>query len=171
MHNFKNFEELEDIEKENIKLIISKGYKLIGYTQMYFEETYVFETEEDAIKAYNEFEQTTDGDWIGNIVGWWLSLEQYDNNIKEYIGTMGREPFPMLKIEHIETQHTLCEKLRNLTGAGLMLCKKALNNTNNDLDKAQEYIEKYLKSGKVLVNKQSNIDLEDDYKPMGGFAE
>ncbi len=70
--------------QNNIDLLKSKGYNVIAVTQMCFEDVYVFETNEEATKAYNKFERDEDGDWIGEIVGWWYGKDEFIQSVKEY---------------------------------------------------------------------------------------
>ena len=70
--------------KNDIDKLKANGYKLIAVSQMYFEDTFVFETKDEAIKAYHQFERDEKNEWIGEIVGWWYSKEDFEKVVKEY---------------------------------------------------------------------------------------
>lgn len=80
MNHNKDFEFLQD----DIYLIVSNGYKPIAVTQIYMEDTFVFETEEEAKRAYHQFEKSESGQRIGEIIGWWYGKEQFLETVKEY---------------------------------------------------------------------------------------
>ena len=70
--------------KNDIDNLKANGYKLIAVSQMYFEDTFVFETEDEAIKAYHQFERDEKNEWIGEIVGWWYGRKDFEKKVKEY---------------------------------------------------------------------------------------
>lgn len=67
-----------------LDLLLFKGYKPIAVSQIYMEDTYVFETAEEAKQAYNEFERSIEGKWIGEIMGWWYGKETFLEAVKDY---------------------------------------------------------------------------------------
>ena len=75
--------ELEHFQ-EDIDLLVSNGYKPIAVTQIYMEDAFVFETAEEAKKAYHQFERSITGKWIGEIAGWWYGKELFLETVKEY---------------------------------------------------------------------------------------
>jgi ribosomal protein L10 len=75
--------ELKDFQKE-IELLKSVGFNPIGVTQIHFEKTFVFETEEEARKAYRQFERNEKEEWIGEVVGWYYGKEEFLKAIVEY---------------------------------------------------------------------------------------
>lgn len=65
--------------EEDIKLIESEGFKVIAVTQMYMEDTFVFETKEDANKAYEIFEKNN-----LRICAWWYGKDDFIKAVEEY---------------------------------------------------------------------------------------
>lgn len=55
------------------------GFKPIGFSQMYLETTYIFETEEEANKAYNELEVDR-----GLVCGWFYSDIDFKKEKEKY---------------------------------------------------------------------------------------
>ena len=70
--------------QSNIDKLKENGYNPIAVSQMYFEDTFVFETEEEAKKAYQQFEIDENEKWIGDISGWWYGKEDFIKTVKEY---------------------------------------------------------------------------------------
>lgn len=70
--------------KNNIDILKRHGFNCIGVSQMYLEDTYIFETKEEATKAYRQFERDENENWIGKIAGWWYSKEDFDSTVIEY---------------------------------------------------------------------------------------
>ena len=73
--------------KTEIDLIKSNGFKLIGVSMLYLENTFIFESDEEANNAFNFFEKENN-----LIQGWWydrnsfLSIKQeYENKMKANI--------------------------------------------------------------------------------------
>lgn len=56
---------------EIIEKISAAGFKIVNILDTPGEFTYLFETKEDATRAYHTFERDIDGNWIRKIVGWW----------------------------------------------------------------------------------------------------
>ena len=74
---------LSDFQND-INKLKANGYNPIAVSQMYFEDTFVFETKEEATMAYRQFERDEEEKWIGEIVGWWYSKEDFEKTVKEY---------------------------------------------------------------------------------------
>jgi cobalamin biosynthesis Co2+ chelatase CbiK len=74
---------LSDFQSDIDKLK-ANGYKPIAVSQMYLEDTFVFETKNEATRAYRQFERDEKEEWIGEIVGWWYSKEDFEKTVKEY---------------------------------------------------------------------------------------
>ena len=74
---------LEDFE-ESINLLKSNGFNPIGVTQIYLEHTFIFETDEEATKVYQQFERNEKEEWIGEIVGWFYGKEKFLETKKQY---------------------------------------------------------------------------------------
>ncbi len=72
---------ISDFQKEIDKLR-ANGYNPIAVSQMYLEDVFVFETDEEATNAYRQFER--DEEWIGNIDGWWFSKEEFTQEVNKY---------------------------------------------------------------------------------------
>lgn len=79
--------------QESIDLLIVNGYKPIAVSQLMFEDVFVFETDEEATKAYNQFERNSDGKLIGIIVGWWYSKNDFLEEVKDYETTTNLKVF------------------------------------------------------------------------------
>ena len=62
----------------------------------------------------------------------------------------------------------MVKELREMTGAGMMDCKKALNETNGDMDAAIEYLRKngeakaVKKAGRIAAEGIVMVDVKDD---------
>lgn len=72
-------EEILNNNRDNISLLKSLGYNPIGVSQMLFEDTFVFETEEEAKKAYEHAEVE-----LKMIQGWFYSKEGYSKAVEDY---------------------------------------------------------------------------------------
>jgi hypothetical protein len=70
--------------QSNIDKLKENGFNPIAVSQMYFEDTFVFETEKEAKKAYQQFETDENEKWIGDISGWWYGKEDFIKTVKEY---------------------------------------------------------------------------------------
>ena len=70
--------------QSDIDKLKENGFNPIAVSQMYFEDTFVFETEEEAKKAYQQFEIDENEKWIGDISGWWYGKEDFIKTVKEY---------------------------------------------------------------------------------------
>lgn len=70
--------------QSNIDKLKENGFNPIAVSQMYFEDTFVFETEEEAKKAFQQFEIDENEKWIGDISGWWYGKEDFLKTVKEY---------------------------------------------------------------------------------------
>ena len=65
--------------QESIDILKAAGYKPIAVSQIYFEDTFIFETDEEAEKAYNKFEHTD-----CDIIGWWYGKDTFLQQVKKY---------------------------------------------------------------------------------------
>ncbi len=65
--------------QDDIKKIESEGFKVIAVSQMMMEDTFVFETQDEADKAFKLFEQDNT-----TIVGWWYGKEDFIKAVEEY---------------------------------------------------------------------------------------
>lgn len=65
---------LKETAENAFKLLREKGYNPIGFSQMMFEDTFIFETEEEATKAFEEFELNQDSPIL---CGWWYEKNEY----------------------------------------------------------------------------------------------
>lgn len=70
--------------QNNIDKLKENGYTPIAVSHMYFEDTFVFETKEEAIKAYHQFESYKNEKWIGEIVGWWYGRKDFEKIVNDY---------------------------------------------------------------------------------------
>ncbi|MFW5847467.1 MAG: hypothetical protein ACOCVF_00920 [bacterium] len=71
---------------DDIKRLRKAGFNPIGVTQMYFEDTYVFETKKEAKKAYNYFENRDKRQCSQKevIIGWWYGKQDFLKEAKKY---------------------------------------------------------------------------------------
>ena len=65
---------------EDIDVIKKHGFNPIAVSQMFFEDTFVFETAEESERAYAELE-CGDGDFP---VGWWYGKEDFIKAVTEF---------------------------------------------------------------------------------------
>ena len=56
----------------------------VGFARMGGEDTFIFQTSEEAKKAYHHFERNEKGEWIGDIVGWWYGKEAWPETVDWY---------------------------------------------------------------------------------------
>ena len=80
---------IQQNQVEELDLIIVNGFKPIAVTKFMLENTFVFETKDEAMKAYHFFERDENENWIGNIVGWWYGREDFIEAVKEYEAEFG----------------------------------------------------------------------------------
>lgn len=64
------------------------GFNPIMFTELMMEDTFVFETEEEARRAYNTFERREncddmDNDYIGKFDGWWYGIDDFNKQSAE----------------------------------------------------------------------------------------
>jgi len=83
--NFNMTEENKDSFSEKVKRTIKNnankfkekfaldGYKLMGYTILLFEHTFIFKTKKEADKAYKEFEKDKK-----QVFGWWYGRDDFE---------------------------------------------------------------------------------------------
>ena len=69
-----------------------------------------------------------------------------------------------MKVEELQmaaVTAAMVKELREMTGAGMMDCKKALANTDGDMDKAVEYLEKtvWQRQRRKLAELQQKVSL------------
>lgn len=73
---------LESFQR-SLDIIRSNGFDPIGVSQIMLEDTFIFETDEEAEKAFNILEK--EGDPSGKkIVGWWYGKESFFEEKKRY---------------------------------------------------------------------------------------
>lgn len=65
---------------DSVNKIRQKGFNPLYVTQMYFEDIFVFETNEEAIKAYEALNTKSDDD----VIGFWYGLKQFQELVLEY---------------------------------------------------------------------------------------
>lgn len=59
------------------------GFKPIMFTELMMEDTFVFETEEEARRAYNKFEMDENCEYIGKFDGWWYGIDDFNKQSAE----------------------------------------------------------------------------------------
>lgn len=67
-----------------LSIIKKAGFKPIAVSKMYFEDVFVFETEEEATRAYRKLERDKNENWIGKVDGWWYGRNSFKDVVKEY---------------------------------------------------------------------------------------
>ena len=67
-----------------INIIKNHGFNPIAVTQMYYEDLFVFKTDEEATKAYHQLEQDENNKWIGKVSGYWYGKEEFEKEVKNY---------------------------------------------------------------------------------------
>jgi hypothetical protein len=77
---FNHNKTLSDFQSDIDKLK-ENGYNPIAVSQIYLENTFVFETSNEANKAYQQFEKSRKEE---KIVGWWYGKEDFEKAVKEY---------------------------------------------------------------------------------------
>lgn len=96
-----------------IEALQIEGFNPIAVTQMYFENTFVFETSEEAKKAYHTFEVSEDGKEIRRIVGWFYgkdhfiqAVDQYNKDSEGYSEVLVYWLEDIVKVENLEVGQT-----------------------------------------------------------------
>lgn len=70
----------------DLELLRKHGFKPIAVTVMVCENTFCFETEEEALRAHEQFEKNPKGEYIS---GWWYGKKNFTKAIKSYTKQMG----------------------------------------------------------------------------------
>lgn len=70
---------LEDFQ-ESLKIIKEHGFNPIGVSQIYFEDTFIFETEQEATKAYETLELIEEP----KVLAFWYGKENFLQEVDEY---------------------------------------------------------------------------------------
>jgi hypothetical protein len=66
-----NHNQLLSYFKDDLDIITEAGFNVLGFTIMQLKSTFIFETKNEAARAYNELEKT------GKVQGWWYGLEDF----------------------------------------------------------------------------------------------
>lgn len=74
-----------------LKLLTDAGFKPIAVSVMTCEDVFVFETDEEAVKAYEQFENTPKGEH-SIISGWWYGRIEFMESLDEYEKEMDYRP-------------------------------------------------------------------------------
>jgi tRNA nucleotidyltransferase/poly(A) polymerase len=83
LENWNHTRPLTDFTNE-IKILHDNGFRPIGVSQMLFEDTFIFDTPEEANEAYNTLERTIEGEWIGKVVGWFYGKDAFIKAANDY---------------------------------------------------------------------------------------
>jgi hypothetical protein len=75
---------------KSIQVLKQFGFKPIAITVMMCEETFIFETEEEALRAHDEFEHHPKHNIV--IQGWWYGREDFKKSVEEYIEKFQSSP-------------------------------------------------------------------------------
>jgi hypothetical protein len=78
-----NIDYLKDFQLQ-LDIIKNYGFNPIGFSVLTCEDTFIFETEEEAKKAYHLLERDVNNKWIGKVDGWWYGKENFLTHVKEY---------------------------------------------------------------------------------------
>ena len=65
--------------KDYIEVIKAAGFNPIAVTQYYLEDTFIFNTDEEANNAYALLEKEK-----GLKAGWWYPIEEFEKLVEEY---------------------------------------------------------------------------------------
>jgi len=68
--------------QDKIDIIKKAGFNPIGVSQMFLEDVFIFETNEEAKRAFKELEVEEVDDMC--VVGWWHDKESFLKEAKEY---------------------------------------------------------------------------------------
>jgi hypothetical protein len=74
----------KEVYQPNIDKLRANGYNPIAVSNLMLEIVYIFETTKEAHKAYHQFERDVDGNWIGEIAGWWYGKNYFDIKEENY---------------------------------------------------------------------------------------
>ena len=74
---------LSDFQEE-LTIIRNAGFNPIGVSQLYFEDTFIFETEEESKRAYRRLERDSEGRFLGDVVGWWHGEKDFKDAVRKY---------------------------------------------------------------------------------------
>ncbi len=69
-------------KSESVEKLRNAGFNPIGITNMLCEETFIFNTDEEAQKAFEYFEKNPVGDVIQ---GWWYGIVEFEFSRQEYV--------------------------------------------------------------------------------------
>ena len=75
---------MEDYQKQIVEKLRKAGFNPVGIGMMGLEDTFIFETDEEATRANHQFERAENGRWIGEIEGWWYGREEAVKILAEY---------------------------------------------------------------------------------------
>lgn len=81
--NYNHNRSVDDFE-EQLSLIREAGFNPIGVSQMILEDVFIFKTKEESEKAYRLFERDDTEEWIGKVVGWWYSEDEFKEAVERY---------------------------------------------------------------------------------------
>jgi hypothetical protein len=66
--------------QDDINIILKAGFKPIAVSQLYLEDTFVFETSAEAKSAYNLLENSSSP----KLFGWWYGKKDFLKTVEEY---------------------------------------------------------------------------------------
>jgi len=85
-------------EDMDFSIMKTAGFNLVAFSVMMLEDTFYFETKEEAISAYEYFEGGEAA--TREYVGWWYSIDELESNNKYYIEEMKNDKIPeLIKID------------------------------------------------------------------------
>ena len=68
--------------QHSIDKIKTAGFNPIGVTQIFFKDTFIFNTKEEALNAYQKLER--DLDRKNRIIGYWYGKDEFDKTVRDY---------------------------------------------------------------------------------------
>jgi hypothetical protein len=74
-----SLKQLEEIENSSLKVLIENSYMPIAFTQYNLEDTFIFNTTEQAKECYDELEVDKK-----LVCGWFYGKEEFEIHKKEY---------------------------------------------------------------------------------------
>ncbi len=82
---------LEDYQSD-IELLMENGYNPVAISHWMFEVAYIFKTVGEAQRAFNQFERSEDGKYIGKLRGWWHGVDELKDIMEDLKVRFDKEP-------------------------------------------------------------------------------
>ena len=93
-------------QQKEIELLRKHGFNPIAATKIFFEYTYIFETDEEALSAYEQFEKKYQGmgciDRDDNcIIAFWYGIDNFHKTLKD---TMKERSYKELEVIYLNNE-------------------------------------------------------------------